>query len=178
MRSKTITLIFTQICDQVLSLLLLIFFSGRLFLLTFLISTSATAISETKDIVKVSSNLDTKNYEFIFFYSSTCYHCQKFSPILKQYADSTKIPIHAFTTNGSRSRYFPNSSLTSQEIIEQFFGFSDDYDQYTKISVPALFILNKNTLHAYPVSYGELTSDELSLRMQILLLKIMQYEKN
>ncbi|EKD45258.1 MAG: hypothetical protein ACD_69C00363G0002, partial [uncultured bacterium] len=51
------------------------------------------------------------------------------------------------------------------------------FEKRTNISVPTLFIMNKNNLHVYPVSSGALTYLELYTRMNDLVPKILQYEK-
>ena len=116
------------------------------------------------------SNLN-QNYEFIFFYSTNCQHCISFSPILKKYSDDFGIQVKAFVIGNKASTYFPSSVAISQEIINQFFGSSSN------LSVPALFILNKNNYHAYPVSSGSLSYLELTARMEDLIPKILQHEK-
>ena len=113
-----------------------------------------------------------RDYEFIFFYSTTCLHCRDFTPILKAYSDNSGISVKAFVIGHEMSLYFSNSTLVSQKMVDQFFG------KGAKISVPTLFILNKGNLHAYPVSNGALTYLELASRMNELTPKILQHEKN
>lgn len=115
----------------------------------------------------------SKNYEFIFFYSNSCLYCKNFEPIFKKYSDSFGIGVRGFVINGDipkSSSYFPNSSVVSQEMIAQFFG------RKSNISVPTLFIMNKNNLHVYPVSQGALTYSELVKRMSKLKPKILHHE--
>ena len=112
----------------------------------------------------------TDAYEFILFYSTTCPHCLKFAPTLRQYSDKSGIPIQAFAVNGNKSHYFPNSIPLTQETIEQFFG------KNASLALPSLFLLNKKNLHAYPVSQGALTYTELQLRMSKLIPKTVQFE--
>ena len=113
-----------------------------------------------------------RDYEFIFFYSTTCPHCMDFAPVLKSYSDNSGISVKAFVMDQGSSLYFPNSIMISQEVVDQFFG------KGTKVSVPILFILNKDNLHAYPVSSGALTYLELVSRMNDLVPKILQHERN
>ncbi|MBU0744245.1 MAG: conjugal transfer protein TraF [Gammaproteobacteria bacterium] len=113
-----------------------------------------------------------RDYEFIFFYSSNCQHCRIFDPVLKLYSDNYGIPVKAFMVGGKASQSFPNSIIVAQEIVNQFFG------RGAKISIPTLFILNKNNFHAYPVSSGALTYLELTTRMGELTTRILQNEKN
>ena len=79
------------------------------------------------------------SYEFILFYRSTCPHCQRFDPILKQFSDITGIRVVAFTTDGVALPAFPNSVPVSRQVIAQYFG------QGAQIFVPTLFLLNTDS---------------------------------
>ena len=109
---------------------------------------------------------------FVLFYRSTCPHCQRFDPVLKQVSDQTKIPVIAFTTDGIALPAFPNSRAINQDVITHFFG------ENTDIKVPTLFILNRLNGNAYPVSEGELNILDLIHRLNELAPKIWQYEEN
>lgn len=111
------------------------------------------------------------NYEFIYFHSGNCQHCLDFTPILKLYSARSGIAVQAFVVGTGSLASFPKSSLVQQQVIEQYFG------RGAKISVPTLFILNKDNYHAYPVSCGALSYLELSARMNTLASKIWQHEK-
>lgn len=113
-----------------------------------------------------------RDYEFIFFYSADCQYCKKFNPVLKLYSDGSGISVKAFVIGGGTSPYFTNSTVVTQKVIDQFFG------KGSRVSVPTLFILNKSNLHVYPVSSGALTYLELSTRMNELVPKILQHERN
>jgi thiol-disulfide isomerase/thioredoxin len=121
----------------------------------------------------------SKDYEFIFFYSLSCTYCKSFAPVLKRYADNSGINVRGFSLGGNSSNldnHFPDffdSTVVKQEVLERFFGFSD---KGGGIAVPALFILNKKNLHAYPVSQGSLTYLELARRMDELIPKILNNE--
>ena len=99
-----------------------------------------------------------KSYEFVLFYRNNCPHCISFKPVLKMHSDTFGIPIKAF-----------DSAVAPQETINQYFGKEG-------FGVPTLFILNKNNLHAYPVSRGALTYPELINRMNQLAPRILAHE--
>lgn len=126
----------------------------------------------SRGVVNLTSNKLKRDYEFIFFYSTNCPHCLIFDPVLKLYSDNSGIPVKAFVFGGVLLPSFPDSTVLSQEIVDQFFG------RGAMIGVPALFILNKRNLHAYPVSRGALTDLELAVRMNELTPKILQNEQN
>jgi len=109
-----------------------------------------------------------KNYQFMLFYRATCPHCQRFAPILKEYANHSGIAVRAFTFAGV-SPYFPASVVVNRDLINTYF-------HGTRVAVPALFILNTTNGHAYPVSQGELSYAELVARMNQLAEEILHNE--
>ena len=112
----------------------------------------------------------SRDYEIIFFYSTDCQHCKSFDLVLKRYSDNLGILVKAFAIGERVSPSFPNSIPVAQKVVDQFFG------KGSQISVPALFILNKNNFHVYPVSSGSLTYLELNTRMNQLAPKILTNE--
>ena len=50
-----------------------------------------------------STNRLGRDYEFIFFYSTDCQYCIKFSPVLKLYSDNSNIPVQAFVLGASKT---------------------------------------------------------------------------
>lgn len=182
--TKLATLFFSFL----LSLLFVLSFLAITTFLIFIINADAPAASTHSASTRNISL--SRDYEFVFFYSTTCRHCMKFEPILEKYSNNTGIKVRVFVVGEGKSDYFPNSTIVTQEIIEQFFGsfnssnssgssdFSDSFKKDSSISVPTLFIINKNNLHAYPVSHGALTYSELYIRMNELIPKIIQDERN
>ncbi len=122
----------------------------------------------------------SKDYEFILFYSYDCVHCKNFIPVLKQYSDNAGIKTKGIVIGGDllnqATKHFPSffdpsdKSIIKQEVIERFFGDNKN------VIIPTLFILNKRTLHIYPVSQGALTCSELVRRMDVLVPKILNKE--
>jgi type-F conjugative transfer system pilin assembly thiol-disulfide isomerase TrbB len=125
-----------------------------------------------QNLIESSAIALRRDYEFIFFYSTDCQHCKSFDLVLKQYSDNLGISVKAFAIGERVSPSFPNSIPVAQKVVDQFFG------KGSQISVPALFILNKNNFHAYPVSSGSLTYSELNTRMNQLAPKILTNEGN
>jgi hypothetical protein len=111
-----------------------------------------------------------KKHEFIFFYNATCKHCTIFCKTLKDYAANHRISVTAFKLTRESSYYFPNSVLVDQNTIDQYFG------EGVKMAVPTLFILNPTNMYVYPVSRGNLTYAELTIRMNDLMQNIKRFE--
>ncbi len=111
-------------------------------------------------------------YELVYFYSHSCKHCQIFTPILVEYAENNQLNIAGFLLGGITSNrsiaYVPGSLEADQEIMEKFFNNG------IGVGVPALFLINKRTLHTYPISQGALTYQELDIRVKNLRSQIMR----
>ena len=152
--------------NRLLAIVLLLFSINSVIANTNIVfsNTPSTAISPVVSALK-------GEYEFIYFYGGNCQHCLSFTPTLKLYSDNSGILVQAFVVGAGYSTSFPNSSVVEQEVIEQYFG------KGAKIAVPALFILNRNNYHAYPVSSGALSYLDLATRMNDLAPKIWRHEK-
>ncbi len=130
---------------------------------------SLLAQKEKKIVTKPidSSTRDLQeNYYFIFIYRSNCPHCHKFAPILKDFAKSFKVKIQSYTLDGKSLPEFEGRSLTPQ-----LFQILYAQGQYKPV-VPALFLVNRHTLEAYAVLFGEATPYQLASRVQELLKHI------
>lgn len=89
-----------------------------------------------------------------FFYRSTCPYCQRFAPIVKDFAEHYHITVIAITTDDNSLPEFPNSY--------------PDQGQAAKFHVtvePSLFAVNPYTREAYPVSYGLMSEVDLKKRI-------------
>lgn len=106
---------------------------------------------------------------FIFFYGSTCPHCQQFAPILKAWADNHQAQILPLSFDNQPLASFQQFLPATTEWINAAFGSNP-------INYPALFILNAKTKALYPVSFGAMSAYELEERMQALIPKVLAYE--
>lgn len=102
------------------------------------------------------------NYYLVFIYKSTCPHCHKFAPILKDFTDTFKLKVRAYTLDNEPLDGFEAKPLTP-ELFQSFYA-AGGY----KPVVPALFLVNKHTLEAYAVLFGEATAYQLARRVHEL----------
>lgn len=91
-----------------------------------------------------------KSSGLFFFYRSTCPYCQRFAPILKNFAERYQITIIPITLDGISLPEFPDSH-TDQGQAKQFHVTVE----------PSLFAVNPYTQKAYPIAYGLVSEDEL-----------------
>ncbi len=120
-----------------------------------------------------AAGLLKKEYEFIFFYEPDCSYCIEFAPILREYSQDSGIKIipFSFGDTGSISPLFTDSVPVDQGTVDQFFG------KGAKIATPTLFIWNKINGHVYPIASGMHTYQELTMRMEQLIPKMLEKER-
>ncbi|APS84682.1 hypothetical protein AVM71_16380 (plasmid) [Piscirickettsia salmonis] len=106
------------------------------------------------------------DYYFVLFYRSTCPHCHKFVPILKDFSHYYGLKIIAYSTDGGDLEGLHGKRMTAEEYRQYFLqgGF--------KAVVPALYLQNKYTDQVYPVLFGEATPYQFSERMNQLMTHI------
>lgn len=89
-----------------------------------------------------------------FFYRSSCPYCQRFAPIVRNFALQYGLTIIPITTDGKMLPEFPNSKIDQGQAAR----FNVTYE-------PALFAVNPHTSQAYPISYGLVSEQELRTRI-------------
>ncbi|WP_298624832.1 conjugal transfer protein TraF [uncultured Legionella sp.] len=96
---------------------------------------------------------------FFFFFSSSCPHCQRFSPVLKQLSQRYGFHVVAVSTDGGYLPDFPNAVLDEgQSKLFQVTVF------------PSLFLVDPQSEQAHLVTEGAIDEMELTNR----LIKISQ----
>lgn len=99
-----------------------------------------------------------KDVAFVLVYMSTCPHCQRFDPILKQYVVKHKIPVLAYTLNGISLPSFKDSITPTQAEINKL--FPDGHPV-----VPTLFVVDKKRHQLIRAIIGEASYAQLRQRM-------------
>lgn len=147
------------------------FLAKMVILISILISLDAFAVDLSLQnqinamIIKNNSNMNVQTHEresknrfaFILFYMSTCQHCQRFDPILKEFSSENHIPVLAYTLDGNSLPSFPNSFTPTKNELLKFFPTGNPV-------VPTLFLMDQKTHRIYPMLRGEATQDQLSQR--------------
>ena len=106
-----------------------------------------------------------KNYTIVVFYESTCPHCQRFTPILKQFADEYGFTVYAFSVDGPALPAFPKPMAVNQQIVNTFFPTG-------QVVLPTSFLVNKANLMTYPINTGEMLMPDLLSRMDTIAAAI------
>ena len=108
----------------------------------------------------------SENYYFVFIYKGSCPHCHNFAPVLKDFADSFHFLVTPYSLDNEPLPEFKGAPLTP--ALFQTFYVNGGY----KPSVPALFLVNRHTLDAYAVLFGEAKDYELANRVSELMKHI------
>lgn len=109
-----------------------------------------------------------QQWVFVVFFSSTCPHCKRFMPTLKQFTHDYHFKVYDYTLDGAGLSSYPNPLSPDQQTIHDFFG--NDPIEY-----PALFIVKKSNLTGIPVSVGEMPYAILKDRL-LQVKKMIQEE--
>lgn len=112
-----------------------------------------------------------KDYAVVIFMQAHCQYSAKFDPLLKGWADQHDIRVYPYTLDGGGDGSFPTpmiprktdpNSPIADEIVT-FFGNG------LPIATPTAFVVNVNTLKAYPLTQGVMEIPTLESRMASLI---------
>ena len=116
---------------------------------------------------------DMNQYAVVLFMQAHCQYSAKFDPLLKAWADQHGIKVWAYTLDGGGDPSFPvpmiprksdpNSAIPIADEIMTFFGNG------LPIATPTAFMVNVNTLKAYPLTQGVMEIPALEGRYATLV---------
>lgn len=116
---------------------------------------------------------DMSQYAVVLFMQAHCQYSAKFDPQLKAWADQHGIKVWAYTLDGGGDPSFPvpliprrsdpNSAIPIADEIMTFFGNG------LPIATPTAFMVNVNTLKAYPLTQGIMEISALEGRYATLI---------
>lgn len=112
-----------------------------------------------------------KDYAVVLFMQAHCQYSAKFDPLLKDWADTHNIRVYPYTLDGGGDVSYPHplvprkidpASPIADEIVT-FFGNG------LPIATPTAFVVNVNTLKAYPLTQGMMEIPTLENRWASLI---------
>lgn len=89
-----------------------------------------------------------QDYQIVLFMQGRCHFCQQFDPQLAQLALQTGLKVFPYTLDGLGDASFPWAIPAPQTVIEAFYGVGQP------VVTPATFLVNVNTLQAWPLAFG------------------------
>ena len=103
------------------------------------------------------SNLHSNyTYAIAYFFSSECQFCQRFSPVLSEFANVNHVKVYAFSVDGKPLPSFSNFIYPSQKILNHFFG------DIQSVVFPTVFLVNVNTNKFVKISTGYIAYNQFS----------------
>ncbi|EBW7776998.1 TPA: F-type conjugal transfer protein TrbB [Salmonella enterica subsp. enterica serovar Saintpaul] len=115
--------------------------------------------------------VNMKDYAVVLFMQAHCQYSAKFDPQIKEWADQHDIKVYPYTLDGGGDPSYPSpmiprktdpASPIADEIVT-FFGNG------LPIATPTAFMVNVNTLRAYPLTQGVMDIPVLESRMASLI---------
>lgn len=103
---------------------------------------------------------------FFFFYSSSCPHCQRFAPQLKQFSEQYGFKVVAISIDGGYLPSFPDAVVDNGQ--KHSFGVT---------LLPSLFLVNPTLHRAALVTEGAVSNEELITRL-LKLITLQHKEAN
>ncbi|HFQ9141206.1 TPA: conjugal transfer protein TraF [Enterobacter cancerogenus] len=89
-----------------------------------------------------------RDYLIVLFMQGRCHFCQQFDPQLAQLSLQTGLKVFPYTLDGLGDASFPRAIPAPQTVIEAFYGVGQP------VVTPATFLVNVNTLQAWPLALG------------------------
>lgn len=115
--------------------------------------------------------VNMQDYAVVVFMQAHCQYSAKFDPTLKGWADQHGIRVYPYTLDGGGDVSFPvpliprktNPASPLADEIMTFFGNG------LPIATPTAFVVNVNTLKAYPLTQGVMDIPALENRYASLI---------
>ena len=91
--------------------------------------------------------VDLRDWKVVLFMQGKCPYCHKFDPVLKQLAGQYGFSVFPYTIDGQGDEAFPEALPVPPEVMQTFFP-------NIPVATPTTFLVNVNTLAAYPLLQG------------------------
>ena len=109
---------------------------------------------QTKAINDIS-----QRYGLFFYFSNQCIYCQKMAPTVKAFTEHYHFEVLPITINGESLPEFPNAKFDNGSMM-----------QLQVNTVPALFLVDKQSKNITPIGFGLMDFNELEKRIVTLIL--------
>ncbi|MGE0968609.1 type-F conjugative transfer system pilin assembly thiol-disulfide isomerase TrbB (plasmid) [Klebsiella sp. WOUb02] len=106
--------------------------------------------------------VDLNDWKVVLFMQGHCPYCQKFDPVLKQLAAQHGFSVFSYTIDGQGDEAFPQALPVPPDVMQTFFP-------NIPVATPTTFLVNVNTLAAYPLLQGATDAQGFMARMDTVL---------
>lgn len=91
--------------------------------------------------------VNLSDWKIVLFMQGHCPYCHKFDPVLKQLSGQYGFSVFPYTIDGQGDEAFPEALPVPPEVMQTFFP-------NIPVATPTTFLVNVNTLAAWPVLQG------------------------
>lgn len=115
--------------------------------------------------------VNMNNYALVLFMGGNCHYSAQMDPPLKQLAADKGLKVYAYTLDGGGDTSFPYPMLPRKSdpnapIADEIMSF---FGNGLPIATPTVFMVNVNTMKAYPVSQGVMDMGVFSGRLATVI---------
>lgn len=102
--------------------------------------------------------VDLRDWKVVLFMQGKCPYCHKFDPLLKQLAGQYGFSVFPYTIDGQGDEAFPEALPVPPDVMQTFFP-------NIPVATPTTFLVNVNTLAAYPILQGATDAQSFMARV-------------
>ena len=102
--------------------------------------------------------VNLSDWKVVLFMQGHCPYCHKFDPVLKQLSGQYGFSVFSYTIDGQGAEAFPEALPVPPEVMQTFFP-------NIPVATPTTFLVNVNTLAAYPILQGATDAQGFMARM-------------
>jgi type-F conjugative transfer system pilin assembly thiol-disulfide isomerase TrbB len=102
--------------------------------------------------LSTGKRVDLSQWKVVLFMQGHCPYCHQFDPLLKQVGANIGLSVFPYTIDGQGDQAYPDALPAPAEVMQTFFPAP------MPIATPTTFLVNVNTLDAWPIMQG--ASDE------------------
>lgn len=103
------------------------------------------------------------NYGLFYFFRSDCPYCQRFSPVLRGFADRYGVEVRAISVDGGPMPSFPGARRDEGQFARLLAG--------QPAVVPAVLLLNTETNEPQWITFGLVSGQELAERIFVSMTR-------
>ncbi|WP_434670906.1 type-F conjugative transfer system pilin assembly thiol-disulfide isomerase TrbB (plasmid) [Klebsiella sp. B345] len=102
--------------------------------------------------------VNLSDWKVVLFMQGHCPYCHKFDPVLKQLSAQVGFSVFPYTIDGQGDEAFPEALPVPPDVMQTFFP-------NIPVATPTTFLVNVNTLAAYPILQGATDAQGFMARM-------------
>lgn len=123
------------------------------------VSASAKPVSQARWYrLSNGKQVNLSDWKVVLFMQGHCPYCHKFDPVLKQLSGQYGFSVFSYTIDGQGDEAFPEALPAPPDVMQTFFP-------NIPVATPTTFLVNVNTLAAYPILQGATDAQGFMARM-------------